>query len=61
MTRTRRNLFRVLFLLALFVLPGAKIECEDNVIQLGGPGYGAYDNWYWAPPVYYYEPCCWFW
>jgi hypothetical protein len=63
----RRNLFKILFVLTLFALPGADIECEDGEFEFDWPSFGYDDDYYdhyhgyYVEPVYYYEPCCWYW
>ncbi|HOA72856.1 MAG TPA: hypothetical protein PL151_07845 [Phycisphaerae bacterium] len=62
MSWIRRNLFKILFVLTLFALPGADIECEDDEFEFNWPSFRR--NYWIAEPVYYvpvYEPCCWFW
>lgn len=63
MSWMRRNIFKILFVLTLFALPGADIECEDDEFEFNWPSFRHdrdYYPGYWYEPVYY-EPCCWFW
>ena len=60
MSWIRRNFLKVLFILSLFALPGADIECEDGEFEFDWPSFGYDDDYYyWGGPVYY-EPCCWY-
>jgi hypothetical protein len=68
MTRIRRNIFKILMILALFALPGSDVECEDGEFEFDWPdiGYDHEDYWdggYWVATPVYVEPapCCWYW
>jgi hypothetical protein len=58
----RRNWLKVLFVLVLFALPGADIECEDDEFELDWPDIDVHHGGFWyAEPVYVEPVCCWYW
>lgn len=62
MSWIRRNFLKILFIMTLFALPGADIECEDDEFEFDWPDWGRGGGWYYYPPVYYDPgPCCWYW
>jgi hypothetical protein len=59
MTWLRRNIFKALMGLSLFILPGADIECEDGELEIDWPDFDRDDDWDWDGPPPAPEPGPW--